>query len=55
MRAKLIFQVTALNGVRCTFGEAWTWGNVFLIKVPMVKGEELAEGEEAGPSCEVSP
>ena len=52
MQAKLIFQVMALNGVRCTFGGAWTWHNVHLIKVPLVKGEELY-AEEGGPSCEV--
>lgn len=52
MQAKLIYQVQALSGVRCTFGEKWTWSNVLLIKTPMLKGEEV-RADEAGPSCEV--
>ena len=52
VQAKLIYQVQALSGVRCTFGEKWTWSNVLLIKTPMLKGEEV-RADEAGPSCEV--
>lgn len=40
MQGRLIFQDMALNGTRRTHFEFWTWGNVCLIKVPLVAGKD---------------
>lgn len=45
-----MFQIMALNGTRCPQGEAWTLGNLRLVKVPMERGKYTGR---VGPSCEV--